>query len=214
MMSNLLTRIKETLAADFHEILDQKEKKNPIALLNQYLRECEQETDKVRKLVERQHLLKEEFTRELKQAEELAGKRKRQADIAAQAGESELHEFAVREHEQYQERSVRITESLKEVSGQLAELERKYEEMKHKLKDMYIKRMELMGRENTARASHRMNKVLDSSSYTQGAHTRFEELESYIDRLENEVNTGYYRSTIDGRIAQLEKELKKEDSAG
>ncbi|MGX1195312.1 lia operon protein LiaH [Metabacillus sp. SLBN-84] len=213
MMSNLFTRIKETLAADFHEILDHKEKKNPIALLNQYLRECEQETDKVRKLVERQYLLKEEFTRELKQAEELAGKRKRQADIAAQAGESELHEFAVREHEQYQERSVRITESLKEVSGQLAELERKYEEMKHKLKDMYIKRMELMGRENTARASHRMNKVLDSSSYSHGAHTRFDELESYIDRLENEVNTGYYRSTIDGRIAQLEKELKKEDSA-
>jgi phage shock protein A len=101
-MSNLFTRIKETITADFHEILDQKEKNNPISLLNQYLRECEQETDKVRKLVERQYLLKEEFTREYKQAEHLTEKRKRQAEIAAQAGETELHEFAVREHEQYQ----------------------------------------------------------------------------------------------------------------
>ncbi|WP_191566284.1 PspA/IM30 family protein [Metabacillus idriensis] len=211
-MSNLFTRIKETISADFHEMLDQKEQKNPIALLNQYLRECEQETDKVRKLVERQYLLKEEFTREFKQAEHLTEKRKRQAEIAAQAGETELHEFAVREHEQYQERTVRLNESLKEVTRQLEDLERKYEEMKHKLKDMYIKRMELMGRENTARASHRMNKVLDSSSFSTGSYARFDEMENYLERLEHQVNTGYHRNTIDGRIAQLEKELKKEDS--
>ncbi len=211
-MGNLFARIKETISADFHEMLDQKEQKNPIALLNQYLRECEQETDKVRKLVERQYLLKEEFTREFKQAEHLTEKRKRQAEIAAQAGETELHEFAVREHEQYQDRSVRLSESLIEVTRQLEDLERKYEEMKHKLKDMYIKRLELMGRENTARASHRMNKVLDSSSYSTDPYARFDEMENYLERLEHQVNTGYHRNTIDGRIVQLEKELKKEDS--
>ena len=84
-MTNLFTRFKNTILADLHGALDQKEQKNPIALLNQYLRECEQETEKVRKLVERQYRLKDEFTREYNQASELAAKRKSQADIAITA---------------------------------------------------------------------------------------------------------------------------------
>ena len=93
-MTNLFTRIKNTITADLHEALDQKEKKNPIALLNEYLRQCEQETEKVRKLLERQYTLKEEFTKEHVQAVELAEKRKRQSEIASQAGEMELYQFA------------------------------------------------------------------------------------------------------------------------
>ena len=86
-MANLFSRIKNTVLADLHDALDQKEQKNPIALLNQYLRECEQETEKVRKLLERQYRLKDEFTREYSQALELAEKRKKQAEIASNAGE-------------------------------------------------------------------------------------------------------------------------------
>ena len=75
-MANLFTRIKNTILADLHNVLDEKEQKNPIALLNQYLRECEQETEKVRKLLERQYKLKDEFTREYQNAVSLAAKRK------------------------------------------------------------------------------------------------------------------------------------------
>ncbi|HJV32373.1 MAG TPA: PspA/IM30 family protein, partial [Bacillales bacterium] len=56
-MTNLFTRIKNSITADLHEALDHKEKQNPIALLNQYLRQCEMETEKVRKLLERQYTL-------------------------------------------------------------------------------------------------------------------------------------------------------------
>ena len=63
-MNQLFSRMKQAISADFHDLLDKKEKKNPIAMLNQYLRQCELETEKVRKLVERQSLLKAEFTRE------------------------------------------------------------------------------------------------------------------------------------------------------
>lgn len=73
-MTNLLTRLKNTVMADLNAALDQKEKQNPIALLNQYLRQCEQETEKVGKLVERQATLKDEFAKELAQAVELSEK--------------------------------------------------------------------------------------------------------------------------------------------
>ena len=211
-MANLFTRIKNTISADFHEVIDQKEQKNPIAVLNQYLRQCEQETEKVRKLVERQYLLKEEFTREYNQAKTLADKRKYQAEVASKAGESELYEFAMQEQVHYEERVVKLSESREQAIRQLEDLERKYEEMKHKLKDMHIKRMELMGRENIARANHRMNQVLDNNTYSTKAFSRFEEMETYLDRLEHQVNSHYHRNTIDARIAQLEKEAKKEDT--
>lgn len=53
---NLFERIKNSISADVHELLDQKEEKNPLSLLNQYLRQCELEVNKARKLVERQQL--------------------------------------------------------------------------------------------------------------------------------------------------------------
>ncbi|HJV16396.1 MAG TPA: PspA/IM30 family protein [Bacillales bacterium] len=207
-MTNLFTRIKNSITADLHEALDHKEKQNPIALLNQYLRQCEMETEKVRKLLERQYTLKDEFTREYHHAVELANKRKHQADIATKAGETTLFEFALAEHQQYAERAQRLSQSLEQAKGQLEELERKYGEMKHKLKDMHIRRMELMGRENVTRANHRMDQVLETNAYSNKSYSRFQEIENYLDHLENQVNSAYYRSTIDGRIAQLEKEMK------
>ncbi|WP_449538830.1 PspA/IM30 family protein [Ferdinandcohnia sp. Marseille-Q9671] len=211
-MANLFTRLKDTVMADFHELLDEKEKKNPIALLNQYLRQCEAEVEKVRKLVERQHSLKDQFAREHRVAVALVEKRKHQASVAQEAGENELYEFAIQEQTAYEERSAKLQEMLTNASANLIELERKYEEMKHKLKDMHIKRMELMGRENIARANHRMNQVLDTNAYTGKASRTFEEMEYYLERLEHQVNSSYHRNTIDARIAQLEKEGKKEET--
>jgi lia operon protein LiaH len=212
MMTNLFTRIKNSITADLHEALDHKEKQNPIALLNQYLRQCEMETEKVRKLLERQYTLKDEFTREYHHAVELADKRKHQADIATKAGETALSDFALAEHQQYAERAQRLSQSLEQAKGQLEELERKYGEMKHKLKDMHIRRMELMGRENVTRANHRMDQVLETNAYSNKSYSRFQEIENYLDHLENQVNSAYYRSTIDGRIAQLEKEMKTNEN--
>jgi lia operon protein LiaH len=209
-MTNLFTRIKNTITADLHEALDQKDKQNPITLLNQYLRQCEQETEKVRKLLERQYTLKDEFTREYLQAAQLAEKRKYQAEVASKAGETELYQFASGEHQQYADRASRLSASLEQVKGQLADLERKYEEMKHKLKDMQLRRMELMGRENVTRANHQINQVLDANTYSDKSYSKFKDIENYLDRLENQVNSSFYRNTIDARIAQLENEMKLE----
>lgn len=211
-MGNLFSRMKQTISADFHDLLDKKEQKNPIGMLNQYLRQCEQETEKVGKLLERQYLLKEEFTREYNQAQNLAEKRKHQAEIAKQSGETDLMEFAVKESLHYEERAQSLKEAHKSAEVQLGELERKYEEMKHKLKDMHLKRLELMGRENIARANNRINRVLDGGSSEAKPVAMFEEMEHYIDRIEHQVHTDYNRHTIDARIVQLEKELEQKEA--
>ncbi|MCA1056010.1 PspA/IM30 family protein [Rossellomorea aquimaris] len=212
-MPNLFQRMKNTVMSDLHEALDKKESKNPIAVLNHYLRQCEHEVEKVRKLVERQYLLKQEFTKEYQLAESHAEKRKHQAEVASQANEAELYEFALTEQKYYEERMERIADLKSKAEKDLHELESKYGEMKHKLKDMYIKRMELMGRENIARAHHKMNSVLESSSgLGTASFSKFDEIETYLDQLEHGVNSSYYRNTIDAKIAKMEKEMKKEET--
>jgi lia operon protein LiaH len=208
-MTNLFTRIKDTVIADLNEAIEKKEKHNPIALLNQYLRQCEQETEKVAEFLERQSALKDEFTKELYHAEQLAEKRKHQAEIALKAEETELYQFASNEYELYSNRTERLRASLEQVIVQLGELERKHGEMKNKLKDMQLRRMELMGRENVTRANHQINQVLETNTYSNKSYSRFEEIENYIDRLENQVNRSYNQTTIDARINQLEKDMKQ-----
>ena len=217
-MANLFSRIKNTVLADLHGALDQKEQKNPIALLNQYLRECEQETEKVRKLLERQYRLKDEFTREYRQAVDcLLNVNTRRRLLLKQVKQNFIN-LLLNEQQQYEESASRLKEIMEQASGQLAELEQKYEEMKHKLKDMNIRRLELMGRENITRAQHKMNQVLDNQSYSSESYSKFQEIDSYLDRLEHQVNSSYYRNTIDSRIAQLEKQnssinIKKEETS-
>ncbi len=210
-MANLFKRIKNTIVADVHELLDEKEQKNPLSILNQYLRDCEKEVEKVGKLVERHYMLKEEFTREYNEARHLADKRSYQVEIAAKAGETKLMEFAVQEQTHYEERASRLKLALDQATTHLQELEQKYEEMKHKLKDMHIKRMELMGRENITRAQHQMNQVLNYN-YDGKVGSKFEEMDRYLDRLEQQANSQYYRNTIDSRIAELEKQIKSQES--
>lgn len=208
-MTNLLERMKNTVLADINNLLDKKEEKNPLALLNQYVRECEKETDKVKKLVERQYKLKEEFVKELHQAEEMAEKRKRQAEVASKAGEEELYSFAQQEQAHYEERVVRLNESLKNTEQQLHEIETKYMDMKHKLKDMKIRQMELMAKENTTKANHTMNKVLEEKQANPTNQARFTEMEEYIEKLEKKINTEYYKQTMDEKLAALEKDMLK-----
>lgn len=209
---NLFERIKNSISADVHELLDQKEEKNPLSLLNQYLRQCELEVNKARKLVERQQLLRDQFARETQEAEAKAAKRAHQAELAQQANETELYQFASQEKEQHETRASKLKESTLQAEKDLSELEQKYEQMKHKLKDMQIKRMELMGRENVARAHQKMDRVIDPSNSMKKTAFSFDELETYMDRLEQKVNADYYASSMEAKLAKLEKEWKKEES--
>ncbi|WP_010647415.1 PspA/IM30 family protein [Oceanobacillus massiliensis] len=210
MSTNIFTRIKDSVSADLHTMLDKKEQKNPIAALNQYLRQSEQEKEKVRRLIDRQYKLKEEFSREYLKAQDHADRRLKQAAIADKAGEEDMHEFAIKEHEEYQVRADRMKASREEALEQLEALEQKYENMKHRLKDMHLRRMELMGRENIAKANHQINRVVEET--TDKPFSKFAEMEQYIENLEYKVNSSYYRSTFDSKIAKLEKELNEQNN--
>lgn len=207
-MSNVFTRIKDAIAADLNELLDQKEAKNPMAQINQYVRQCEQEAKKIRALLEKQYTIKQEFNKEYHQAKTMADKRKRQAELARQAGEEELYQHAADEQIFYQERAEKLDETRQKAVKDLENLEDKYVQMKHKLKDLYVRRMELTGRENVARAHKGMNQVMESELSSSKSSMKFQEMENYIERIERQVNTEYRHHTLDARLAELERKAE------
>uniref|UniRef100_UPI0020BE7BC3 PspA/IM30 family protein n=1 Tax=Lysinibacillus fusiformis TaxID=28031 RepID=UPI0020BE7BC3 len=86
-----------TVAADLHQIFDKKDQKNPIAMLNQYIREAEKQIEQTGKLLERQGQLNEKLEQEYKQNAELLAKREAQLTLATTSGEQDLIDFATDE---------------------------------------------------------------------------------------------------------------------
>ena len=203
---NLITRIKDIIVADLHKLLDKKENKNPSAMLNQFMRNCETEVKKVEELIKRQGELKSQFYQEKEHAEYMAKKRENQLDIAKQAGEENLEKRAHEETVYYKGQAQRLDSLYKKAEKDEYDLQNQLQDMRNKLKEMHSRRLELMSRENVAHANKRMNTSLAGLS-ADGAYSCFEEAERQIEKLEEKVHDDYERTSFDQRMATLEKEM-------
>ncbi|MBO1914645.1 hypothetical protein J4G37_58705, partial [Microvirga sp. 3-52] len=103
---------------------------------------------------ERQFKLKTELQKELTEAETMVDKRRNQLKLAQSVGEEDLVAFAEQEVSTYEKRANDLTQTIIHVADELTTLERKFEEMKHKVKDMKVRQLQLMGKENVTRAHH------------------------------------------------------------
>lgn len=204
---NLFQRFKYTIEADLHQAFDKKEQKNPIAMLNQYIREAEKQTEQTGTLLARQGQLKEKLEQELKQNAELLTKREAQLKLATTSGEQDLIDFATDEVAAYTTRNNTLQASIEASTREYFELERKFETMKHKIKDMKVRQLQLMGKENVTRAHHQMDGMLAKNN-----KTNFEDLEAYIDKLAYQIDKDHEVTTFEARLAQLEKKAVEENA--
>ncbi|MGE7695000.1 PspA/IM30 family protein [Lysinibacillus sp. NPDC094177] len=204
---NLFQRFKYTVEADLHQLFDKKEQKNPIAMLNQYIREAEKQTEQTGKLLERQGQLKEKLEQEFKQNAELLAKREAQLKLATTSGEQDLIDFASDEVAAYTARNNTLQASIEASTREYFELERKFETMKHKIKDMKVRQLQLMGKENVTRAHHQMDGMIAKNN-----KTNFEDLESYIDKLAYQIDKDHEVTSFETRLAQLEKNATEENA--
>ncbi|MDD1502010.1 PspA/IM30 family protein [Lysinibacillus sp. CNPSo 3705] len=204
---NLFQRFKYTIEADLHQLFDKKEQKNPIAMLNQYIREAEKQTEQTGKLLERQGQLKEKLEQEYKQNAELLAKREAQLKLATTSGEQDLIDFASDEVAAYTARNNTLQASIEASTREYFELERKFETMKHKIKDMKVRQLQLMGKENVTRAHHQMDGMIAKNN-----KTNFEDLESYIDKLAYQIDKDHEVTSFESRLAQLEKNVAEENA--
>jgi len=204
---NLFQRFRYTIEADLHHLFDKKEQKNPIAMLNQYIREAEKQTEQTGKLLERQGQLKEKLEQEFKQNADLLAKREAQLNLATTSGEQDLIDFATDEVAAYTARNNTLQTSIEASTREYFELERKFETMKHKIKDMKVRQLQLMGKENVTRAHHQMDGMIAKNN-----KTNFEDLESYIDKLAYQIDKDHEVTSFESRLAQLEKNATEDNA--
>ena len=207
-MNSLWNRFKYTVQADLHTAFDKKENKNPIAMLNQYIREAEKQTTSVGKLLERQFKLKTELQKELAEAENMVNKRRNQLNLAQTVGEEDLVAFAEEEVKTYEMRANDLTKTIINVADELTSLERKFEEMKHKVKDMKVRQLQLMGKENVTRAHHQMDKVISPEAADEKISS-ITEMNQYIESLGDKIEKEYETSSMERRLESLETNTEK-----
>lgn len=205
-MTNLFNRFKYQIQADLHYFFDKKATKNPVSLLNQYIREAEAQTNDTGKLLERQGQVKVELEKELALTNEMLEKRTKQLQLAEQTEETDLITFAKEEVETYSARKHQLLVSIDANARDYFELERKYEIMKHKVKDMKVRQLQLMSKENVTRAHYQMDKVIHQNEQTSES---IDELNDYIENLATNIDRQYEVTTFEARLAQLEKVNQK-----
>ncbi|WP_313893174.1 PspA/IM30 family protein [Psychrobacillus sp.] len=203
-MTTLWKRFKYSVEADLHKMFDKKEEKNPISMLNQYIREAEKQTEQTGKWLERQGKLKLELEKELAETTQMVEKRQRQVELAVANNEKDLIEFAQAEVHAYSERTTVLQNSIQQTTEELFGLERKYEEMKHKIKDMKVRQLQLMGKENVVRAHHQMDRMLQPEQKEKNFGT-FEDMENYIERLGQKIEQEHEITSMEQRLEMLEK---------
>ncbi|EGQ26355.1 hypothetical protein HMPREF9372_1635 [Sporosarcina newyorkensis 2681] len=199
-------RLKYTVQEDLNSLMEKKNgKENPLEQLNQYFLEAQQQTAEIGKLLERQGRLKEELENERQDADLMAMKRRRQLELAEATGEMELISFAKSEVEAYEGRVARLSASIQEATQELLVLERKFEEMKHRVKDMRVRQLQLMGKENVKRADEKMNRFVTPENI----FSSLDDLHAYIENLGGTTRTTPSASSMEQRLDSLEKNNPK-----
>lgn len=167
-MNELWYKFKFAVQDDLEQITAKRNTQNAADVLNETIKEAEQQTKAVGKLLERQRILRDEVTKELLEAEQLTDKRTEQLSLAEATGDEALINYAKDEAEAYSRRRDELRSLETDTTESMIALERRFESMKHKVKDMQVRRLKLMGEENAKRANSRMDRIfsadLDSSS--------------------------------------------------
>ncbi|CEG21818.1 PspA/IM30 family protein [Planococcus massiliensis] len=212
-MTSIWERFKFAVATDLDALVSKKEEKNPLAVLNRYILEAEKQTTDTGKWVERQAQLNVKLEKELDEATAMLQKRQSQLELAQASGESDLSVFAEMEVAAYSNRVSELKRSISENLEELTGLEQRYEEMKHKVKDMKVKQLQLMGKENATRAHHQMDKVLNPELAAERLGS-YDDMASYIKNLGAKVEEDHERSAMERRLELLEKKSAQQKEIG
>ncbi|MDQ0340676.1 phage shock protein A [Caldalkalibacillus uzonensis] len=192
-------RLRDITLATIHEGLDALE--NPVAMLNQYLRDMEAEIEKAEAAVVKQSMIEKKFIEYKNQAQHMVEKRMRQATLAVEAGEEELARRALREKKHYAEKVKQYEQMAQDARQKVLELKEQLKDLKEKYTQMRDRKYELISRAHAAKTKKQMHTAL-SKFDTDSALKGFKRMEERILEMETELEV---RQT--GRPASLEERL-------
>ncbi|KAB2492301.1 PspA/IM30 family protein [Priestia endophytica] len=181
----VLRRIRNMVVATVNDNLDKME--NPLVMINQYLRDMEEELSKARHAVAQQEAIKADFERRLTYSQKMKKKRYDQAQIAVNSGEEDLARKALMEMKQHEEKVLQYEEIYEQSVAQLVELKEQLGKLEERIQALRDKRHTLVARANVVKAKEHMNASInriDSNS----SYREFQRLEARIMDMETKAN--------------------------
>ncbi|NWQ42416.1 PspA/IM30 family protein [Bacillus sp. EB106-08-02-XG196] len=212
----IFKRVKTITKAEINGLLDGME--DPIAMLNEYSRELEQEILKGQKALSQQYLVEKKQAALLLETEELIAKRTRQAKLAIEQEEDTIAKLAVQEKLLHEKQFTLYQQQLEAIKEQTQILVEKLNQLKETYNELQHKKILLASRANVAQTIKQIQKATVSFQ-TDNIARGVARAEERIMLMEAQVQAG---SQFSSPLAQhdavfqnyvreeeLEKELEK-----
>jgi phage shock protein A len=189
---SIFKRIKTIARADINGLLDGIE--DPIAMLNEYSREMEQEIVKGQKALARQIYVEKKQEALISQVKALVDKRTRQAKLAIEHGDEAMAKLAVQEKLNQESQLHLYQGQLESLKGLTKILIEKLDQLKETYNQMQQKKNLLASRANVAQSMKQIQKATISFN-TDDIARGVARAEDRILMMEAEVQVGNQFST-------------------
>ncbi|MDT2239213.1 PspA/IM30 family protein [Paenibacillus larvae] len=197
----IFKRLRDLTMASINDLLDKAE--DPVKMLNQFLRDMEQDIQEAEVAVAKQIAIEKKFKQQYEEAQEMVEKRSEQAMKALEQGNEDLARRALQDKKEHQERFDEMKRQYDMAKTNADRLRNQVAEMKEEFGKMKNKRDTLVARAESAKAQKQINQAM-SGFGTDNAAKGFDRMSEKVLQLEAEAEAS---SEIRGSSKSLDDEL-------
>lgn len=211
---SIFKRIRDVSMAAINDLIDKAE--DPVKMLNQYLRDMEDDIADAEIGVAKQIAIEKKFRHQYEEAQEMVEKRGEQAVMALEAGNEDLARRALQDKKAHQAKVDEFKEQYENAKSNADHLRKQLSEMKSEFEKMKNKKDTLVARAEAAKAQKQINQAMSGFGKNGGAKG-FERMSDKVMQLEAEAEASRElrgsNQSLDDELAALSQDNVEDELA-